>query len=467
MLKSPNSLILCLALAIFLLSGCGSDQEEPSFALEDVNVLMIVVDTMGAGHVGAWSKGLDTSPNMDALAAGGVKFTRAFSPAPWTQPAVASLITGLTPSRHRVLHILDTLPPDSFTLARALSERGYKTSGVVSHFLINNKQGYAQGFDNYNENAVGGHTEVTSQIATRNAIMEMRRLKDERFFLFVHYFDPHSEYMHHEQFDRTSAYQGQVRKMSRNILDLRSNRHLMDSEDVDFLVGLYREEIEYTDLYVGKLLAELENLGLKENTLVILTADHGEEFMEHDWIGHTSFLYDTLLHVPMVFSLPGRLNPRVVDEPVSLNDVMPTLMDLSLNPPQDVSWDGRSLKGLLHGAKGKWDRPLFSEVSFLAPVEDQGTTKAEKEAFLSAASLGDWKLIHDLDKNLWTLFDRGADPLEMRDLFSPDHEQVQLLQPLLLEWEEGKVETWGREFEDLQQMSEEDRKRLRSFGYVR
>jgi len=467
MKKPPISLLLYMVLAMVSMSGCGGGQEETTFALEDVNVLMIVVDTMGAGHVGAWNKGLDTSPNMDALAAGGVRFSQAYSPAPWTQPAVASLITGLTPSRNGVLHILDTLPDGSFTLARALSERGFKTSGVISHFLINTKHGYAQGFDQYNENAVAGHKELTSQVATRNAIMEMRRLKDERFFLFVHYFDPHSEYMHHQQYDRTSGYQGKVRPMNMNILALRSNRHLMDSEDVEYLVGLYREEIEYTDHYVGKLLAELETLGLKENTLVILTADHGEEFMEHDWIGHTSFLYDTLLHVPMVFNLPGRLKPRVVDEPVSLTDVMPTLMDLSLNPPGNVSWDGRSLKDLLHGAKGNWDRPLFSEVSFLAPVEDQGTTKAEKEAFLAAVSLGDWKLIHDLDGNRWTLYDRGPDPLEMHDLFSPDHKQVQLLQPLMLEWEQGKVETWGRDFDDLEQMSEEDRKRLRSFGYVR
>ena len=467
MKKSPNFLVLYMVLAIISMSGCGGGQDELSFVLEDVNVLMIVVDTMGAGHVGAWNKGLDTSPNMDALAAGGVKFTKAYSPAPWTQPSVASLMTGLTPSRNGVLHILDTLPNGSFTLARALKKRGFRTSGVISHFLINTKHGFAQGFERYNQNAVAGHTEWTSDVVTRNAIFELRRVKDERFFLFVHYFDPHSEYMHHQQFDRTSGYQGKVRQMSRNILALRDNRHLMDSEDVDYLRGLYREEIEYTDQYIGKLLAELENLGLKENTLVILTADHGEEFMEHDWIGHTRFLYDTLLHVPLVFSLPGRIKPRVVDEPVALTDIMPTLIDLSRTPSADVSWDGRSLKGLLNGAGGKWDRPLFSEVSFLAPVEDQGTSKAEKEAFLAAASLGDWKLIHDLDKNRWTLFDRGADPLEMRDLYSQDHKQVQLLQPMLLDWEKGKVETWGREFEDLQHMSEEDRKRLRSLGYVR
>ncbi len=467
MLNSFRSLTPAAFLAILFMAGCGGESPEMSFDLEDVNVLLIVVDTMGAHHVGAWNEGLDTSPNMDALAAGGIKFNRAYAPSPWTQPSVASLMTGLTPSRHGVLHLLDTLPAGSLTIARALADRGFKTSGHISHFLINAKQGYAQGFNRYNENAVGGHTTVSSQVITRDAIQEMRRLKDERFFMFVHYFDPHSEYMHHEEFDRTSGYQGNVRQLSRNILELRAHRQEMDSQDVDYLRGLYHEEIAFTDKNIGKLLESLKTLGLEENTLVILTADHGEEFMEHDWIGHTRFLYDTLVHVPMVFSLPGHLEPGVVDEPVSLNDVMPTLMDLSRNPPGDVSWDGRSLKELLMGGQGEWDRPLFMEVSFLAPADEQGTPTAEKEAFLAAVSLGDWKLIHDLDGNHWTLFDRKVDPLEMKDLFNPDHEQVQLLQPVLLDWEKDKVETWGRTFADLPKMTEEQRKRLKSLGYVR
>ncbi len=449
-----------------ILTGCGSEPEESLFALEDVNVLMIVIDTLGAEHLGAWTPGQDTSPNIDKLAAGGIRFSRASSTAPWTQPAVASLMTGLTPSRHGVLHLFDKLPEDHLTLAEAMAARGFRTAGVVSHFLINRDQGFGQGFEVYNDASMKGD-QVSSPKVTRIAISELRRLKDERFFLFVHYFDPHSEYLDHPEYDRTSGYQGPARQWDRDILTLREKRQGMNSLDIDFLRGLYREEIAFTDHHVGLLMAQLENLGLAENTMVILTADHGEEFMEHGWIGHTRFLYDTLLHVPLVFSLPGKLEPGTVEEPVALNDLMPTLLELSNQPTDLPDGDGRSLRPFLTGAPGKGDHPLFCEVSFLAPPKERGTIIAEKEAFMAAVSSDHWKLIHDLDHQLWSLFDRSTDPGEINDLFRENHPQVRRLQPLLLEWEKGKIDKWGRDFEGIKQMSEEDRKRLRSLGYVR
>ena len=463
--SSPPQLTVLLMMTL-ILTGCGTEPKEDLFALEDVNVLMIVIDTLGTGHLGTWTQGLDTSPNIDALAAGGIRFSRASSTAPWTQPAVASLMTGLTPSRHGVLHLFDKLPEDNLTLAEALAARGFKTAGVVSHFLINRDQGFGQGFEVYTDASVKGH-EVSSPKVTRTAISELRRLQDERFFLFVHYFDPHSEYLHHPEYDRTSWYQGSALQWKRDILALREKRHGMSSRDIEFLRGLYREEIAFTDHHLGLLMAQLKNLGLEDNTLVILTADHGEEFMEHGWIGHTRFLYDTLLHVPLIFSLPGKLKPGTVEEPVSLNDLMPTLLAMSNLSPEDPGGDGRSLRPFLSGAPGKGGHPLYSEVSFLAPPKERGTIVAEKEAFMAAVSSDHWKLIHDLDRQEWSLFNRSTDPGEMNNLFSESHPLVRQLQPLLLEWEEGKTEKWGRNFEGIKQMSEEDRKRLRSLGYVR
>lgn len=461
----PVRLTVLLMLTV-ILTGCSSEPEEGLFVLEDINVLMIVVDTMGAGHLGSWTPGLDTSPNIDTLAAGGIRFSRASSTAPWTMPSVASLMTGLTPSRHGVLHLFDKLPEDHLTLAEAMAARGFKTAGVVSHFLINGDQGYGQGFEVYTDASMEVN-QVSSPRVTRTAINELRRLKDERFFLFVHYFDPHSQYLHHPEYDRTSGYQGPALQWDRGILNLREKRHGMNSRDIEFLSGLYREEIAFTDHHIGLLMAQLETLGLDENTLVILTADHGEEFMEHGWIGHTRFLYDTLLHVPLVFSLPGKLKPGLVEEPVSLNDLMPTLLDFSDRSPKSGNGDGRSLRPFLTGAPGTRDHPLFFEVSFLAPPKERGTIIAEKEAFMAAVSSDHWKLIHDLDHQQWSLFDRSNDPGEMENQFSENHPQVRKLQPLLLEWEEGKIETWGRNFGGIEQMSEEDRKRLRSLGYVR
>ena len=110
---------------------------------------------------------------------------------------------------------------------------------------------------------------------------------------------------------------------------------------------------------------------------------------------------------------------------------------------------------------------LFAEVAFLSPPEERGTPVAEKEAFKAAVTVEGWKLIHDLDRGTWELFDLGADPGETRDLYEPGHPMARDLRPLLLEWEEGKVDAWGRRFEGLERMTDEERDRLRSLGYIR
>ncbi len=129
---------------------------------------------------------------------------------------------------------------------------------------------------------------------------------------------------------------------------------------------------------MGGLIRRLEELGLADNTLIVLTADHGEEFGEHDWIGHTRGLYDTLVHVPLVFSLPGRLAPAEVATPVSTLDIAPTLEALA-NDPEDEDWDGRSLLDLLAGDAGDAERPIFTEVAFASPARVSGTSEVEKE----------------------------------------------------------------------------------------
>jgi len=461
-----NRLAAPLCLGLLLLSGCGKKEPAPLPPLEDLNVLLIVIDTLGAGHVGHLAGGLDTTPNIDRLAAEGVAFTRAQAPSPWTQPSIASLLTGRTPSHHGVLHLFDRLAKRNETLAEMIGELGHATSGVVTHILLEPKLGFAQGFDRFDHSAIAGHDGICSPRATAIALDELRRLRHQRFFLMVHLFDPHSEYLHHPDFDRTSGYQGPARDWDMEITRLRARRHAMTDADLAYLRDLYREEIAFTDHYVGLLLDKLDDLGLADRTLVILTADHGEEFMEHDWIGHTRFLYDTLLHVPLVFRLPGVLEPARRDDPVSLLDVAPTVMDLATEPPA-VDWDGRSLIPLLRGGEGTDRRPLFSEVAFVSPPDGEGDRDAEKDAFLAAVSVGDWKLIHDLVRGEWELYDRAADPGEHEDRYAPDNPVAGELRPLLLEWEEGKVDAWGGGIEGPSPMTDAERERLRSLGYVR
>lgn len=462
-----------LLLAVGFLAACGGCRSTPPVgdlpALEDMNVLLIVVDTMGAGHVGCLNPGLDTTPRIDELARSGVLFTRAFSTAPWTQPSVSALMTGTTPSRTGVLHLFDSLPQRNITLAERFRKRGLAIAGVVSHFLIDAKLGFNQGFDSYDESAVvNHHRAISSPKVYRAAAADLDRLKDQHFFMFVHFFDPHAHYLHHPEFDRTDWYHGPVREWDLKITELRKRLDQLDDDGARYLRDLYREEIAFTDHYVGMLLDRLDELGLRDNTLVILTADHGEEFMEHRWIGHTRNLFDTLLHVPLIVSMPGRLTPAEVDDPVSLLDIAPTLMDLSRTPVADFRWDGVSLAGALQGREDyPANRVLFHEVAFPANKDDAGTPVAGRGTFLSAVTQDKWKLIHDVEHDRWSLFDRAADPGEYRDLWTRKGSEVRTLQERLLGWETGKVEHWGVGRPLDKRLDKDLEKRLRSLGYIR
>ncbi|HKK70286.1 MAG TPA: sulfatase [Candidatus Krumholzibacteria bacterium] len=456
---------------VVLLVACAPRVESPLPPLEDLNVLLICIDTLGAGHVGALAPedepGLDTTPNLDALARGGVLFTRAQAPAPWTQPSVGSLFTGLTPSHHGAIHLMDSLSDEHTTLAEWMKARGKRTGGVISHFLIDRELGYAQGFDRYDETPIAGHRGVSSREVTDRAIAQLEAMAGDSFFLFVHYFDPHNVYVHHQDFSRSDWYDGPARHWDPRINELRRRRHDMSPDDVRYFRDVYREEVAFTDHHVGRLLDAVERAGLHDDTLVIVVADHGESFMEQGWIGHTRYLYDTFVHVPMIMSLPSHLPPDTVRAPVSLVDVPVTLLDLG---GEDVGsgFDGDSLVPLLAGApESEWQRrPLFAEVSFLVDGDERDPQVIEKEAFLTAVTREDWKLIHDLAAGSWELYDRSDDPYERDDLYDPEHRMVRELRPLLQEWEEGKTATWGREFVDLDALSPEQLERLRSLGYV-
>ena len=163
-------------LVLPLLVSCGGDGASSDLPPPDHNVVLIVIDTMGARYVGAHTPGLENSPTIDRLAREGVHFTRAYSTAPWTQPAVASLITSQMPSQHGVRHIFHELQRRETTLAEHLKQRGLATAGVISHFVIGDDFGYGQGFDLYDDSPVGDHRSITSADVTDQAIAALDRV---------------------------------------------------------------------------------------------------------------------------------------------------------------------------------------------------------------------------------------------------------------------------------------------------
>lgn len=341
-------------LSLCLLAGCGD--KAPKDPLHDLNVVLLVIDTLGAEHVGCYNDAYDHTPNIDRLAQGGVRFTNSFAAAPWTKPSLTSMFTGLMPARHGIKSSRDVMPDGLVTLAERYQDKGYATAGVISHIFIMPKYGYAQGFDDYtNVNFKGPvHTTITSGKVTKKGMAWLekhrRQNPDQPFFMFLHYFDPHFYYQHHPSFDRTSGYEGEL-KAGMDIKDLRAMLDKLTPEDVDYLVGLHHEEIAFTDRHIGNLIKYLEKAGLMENTLVVIASDHGEEFMRHGWIGHTRTLYDELIRVPLIFFYPKALQPGVIDYPVAHIDLMPTLLSMFDEPVEDPAWEGRNLLPLLRDSK--------------------------------------------------------------------------------------------------------------------
>jgi arylsulfatase A-like enzyme len=459
---------VCFVLALLLAAGCPSaTPRAPSVVLEDVNVVLIVIDTLAAKHVGYIAGGESVTPAIDSLAARGVAFTGALAPAPWTQPSIGSLLTGRMPSAHGAIHLFDVLAPGPQYLPSFLSSRGFSTGLVVSHELLMRRFGWDQGFDFVDETAVGGHSAITSEKVTDTAIGFLRGHTKNRFFLMAHYFDPHYVYNHHPSYDQTAWYRGTLRP-AMGIWDLLDLRPKLTADDVRYIAGLYREEVHFTDAQVGRLLGELSRLGLENSTLVVLVADHGEEFMEHGWIGHTKHLYDEALRVPFVVSLPGRIDPRRVEGPVSLLDLFPTLSALSRQPAENPAFAGVSLvPALLRGEQPDPERLLISEVSFgLQPGDPP--RYVEKMAFKTAAMRRGHKVIHDIPSGRWELYERKDDPGEKRNLASTGGEEEQELRAALIAFEKARGDAASPNGSNSRTLpTPEEIEKLRALGYIR
>lgn len=456
--------LLIPLLLLPLVMSCGGQSSRQDLPAPDHNVLLIVIDTMGARYLGAHTPGLVNSPTIDRLAREGVHFERCYSVAPWTQPAVASLMTSQMPSSHGVRHIFDQLVRGHTTLAEHLKQRGLRTGGVISHFVIGDELGYGQGFDSYDDQAVGDHRAITSAAVTDQAIASLERLAGEPFFLFVHYFDPHWYFNHHPDFDETSGYTGELLP-GMDIAALRAQRRELDAEDIAYLEGLYREEIAFTDHHVDRLLSRLAELGVADDTVVVLTADHGEEFMQHGWIGHTATLYDELIHVPLIVHAPGRFAARTVAEPVSLLDIMPTMLDLQ-GVAADPDWQGVSLAPVLRGEALPPARPLMAEVSYISPAGWPSGDGGVKRYYKTAVVEGTRKLVHDFAAGTWEFYDLAADPLEQTDLWNPDDAAQRELLNTLHAWQVDHTAAWPDELSEELAIGEDAARRLRALGYV-
>ncbi len=416
MLRRRGWMLVCVLLT-WTTAVRGAPPERPA------NIILIVVESLRGDHVGCYGYTRDTTPATDALAADGIQFRRAFASSGWTMPSVMSLMTSLPPSEHGAVSYRHALAAERTTLAAELKRGGYRTAGIVANPTLSGEYGFRRGFDLYADFTIlcdspidaaagygktePGRARSTSAETTRLAVPWLAARKADPstpFFLFLFYFDPHYDYVPMPPYDAlfTDRQYAGTQK-GRGIPQLRGSR--IDAADQAQIMALYDGEIRCVDDQIGRLLSELRRLELYDNTLILVTSDHGEEFWDHGGTAHGHTLYEELLHVPLVIRLPGgRHSGLRIDTNAGLIDLMPTILEV-VGLPVPAQCQGRSLMPCLSG-DGPSDVPLIAETSIegrLAAIR-VGSRKAIIEH--SATATGD----------VLALFDLGEDPHERRNL---------------------------------------------------
>jgi choline-sulfatase len=309
------------------------------------NVVLITVDTLRADHVGVYGGPVPT-PAMDRLAAEGVTVDGACTPTPSTGPAHVSLLTGLHPWNHGVL--LNAVlfdDPALSNLTETLQVAGFETAAFVSSFNVDKRWGFGRGFKSF-------HFEPTQDMkekkfwsrgeATTTAALDwLEEHSQERFFVWLHYFDPHLPYKPPEGYERPESEE----------IDLAGKgvpSPLRNFPQLKKFIRGYRGEVTYTDAQVGRLVDGLRRLGVVDKTAIVLTADHGEGLGDHDHLGHGWNLHDELVTVPLILRAPGLPAGSRLRGGAQLEDLMPTILSLvDVAVPDGL--DGIDLSGWLEG----------------------------------------------------------------------------------------------------------------------
>ena len=423
------------------------------------NVVFITVDTLRVDRIGVYGSTTASTPNLDALAARGARFDRAYATFPKTNPALASLMTGRYPSAHGVRRNGAHLPESELTLAEILQAAGYDTAAFASNFVTRARHGLAQGFALYDEDLPDAIVTRQAKERTAGPLVDAvlgwaGKSPSGPTFLWVHFIDPHGPYTppgYAEKAPRVSR-GGRtlpVSATSRGAYVIPAYQALPGVTEVDEYVARYDAEVEYMDAEVGRLVEGLSSSGLLQGAIVVLVADHGESLGDHGlFFQHGSSLYDPQIHVPLIILGPG-IAPRVVDETVSQVDVMPTVLEM-LGLPVVRGIQGSSLGGLLTGpaaagsiSPSRSGRVLFAELDRMYAVIE-----------------GSRKLIWDAESKEIEFHDLATDPEEARDIPPGSREgERRLLEA---------VSRFTREnFRDEARATDEETIRnLKSLGYV-
>lgn len=432
-----------LLVLAFLSAACSEGGGGEPAALGGRSMVIVTLDTTRADFLGSYGSTLGLTPRLDELAQRGVVFEQVYAPMPQTLPSHATLFTGLMPRTHGALENTYTLPPEMETLAERAVARGYATGGFIGALAIDQVTGIHQGFEtwgqpggDWGDDRLGHPPQRRAKVVTDEALAWAGTLDgEEPFLLWAHYYDPHGDSAQGfnpprrvwKEMDR-----GQVGEL------VASRAHLFTGPNelgplTDFWTG-YSAELVYTDEQVGRLLDGLADLGLADDTLVLVVADHGEGLWEHGVKAHGTHLWEEAMRVPMILVDPAgtgagtRMGGRVI-----LQDIDPTLRHAAFGEQVQAREEllGIDLWQLLLDGREPPERPVVLE----RPHFDEERIKHRKGevGFLTAVLQGDLKLIREPDGSV-SLYDLDADPDELVDLAASRPADAERMGAWLEQW---------------------------------
>jgi len=397
---------------------------------EEKSVVLITIDTIRADHVGVYGSSLHATLNLDAVAQSGVVFRNTFTPVPITLPSHVSILTGLYPTRHGVhTNGVYKLNPRITTIAEQFRKQGYLTGAVVASYTLNSRFGVQEGFDIFvDQMSVASKmpsetAQIIAEEVTKRSLKVLEGFGEKKYFLWIHYFDPHSPYTP-------------------------PMKYLQKFSDP------YTGEIAYTDEQIQVFLDALSSTSSGKNALVVIIGDHGESFGEHEENGHGYFLYNTTLKIPFIMQFPGKKYAGLsFNQEVLTLDIFPTLCDYFQFDCTGLGLQGTSLLPLISGNDKKQPHEFLYAESLLSQ-NDFGW------APLFAYLKDGWKYIQEVRPELYNY---TADPVENHDEYERNRSKADRFATSLTVW---KTKEKSKEIESSLKMDSESLEKLQALGYI-
>ncbi len=452
-----------------VLGACDREERRPAdiTSSDPTNVILITADTLRADYLHCYGHENIDTPNIDQLAGEGIQFQHCYCQSTTTNPSHASILTSLYPKDHQVYGNRDYLAEDLRLISEVLQDNGFNTVAFVSVSHLNpGVSGFGRGFNSFISCT---SREVEASVTNERVFSWFHEHQGSKspFFMWVHYFDPHAPYNPPGRF-RTMYYSGDPRDPRHSSMAevrypkrWRNSRHMEWLEgitDIEYPISQYMGEVAYLDAQIGRLREGLVYYGLEKNTMIILTADHGESLGEHHiYFAHPG-LYEVTTRVPLIFWYPCVFTPQITDNLAMSVDIVPTILDF-LRIDQWHGIRGKSLLPLLQGGQEKVRASVYCEY-----WENQVMVRGRKWKYIKSLKSNNYHEKFFVTEGRNELYDVVADPHELINCADQYPKIVERFDQQALAWlRDRRVSEGHRSTPELSQEMEEN---LRALGYI-